>query len=384
MLTDCYLPRLGGIEVQVHDLSRHLVERGHEVEVFTATTGPQGQRWGAQDVVDGIRVHRLAIPLPGGLPVNPLAPFTLRKALREFDVAHIHMGVVSPFAVDAALVVDRLAMPSVMTWHCVLDRAEPVVDRLGVVRRWAAKGMVMNAVSAMAAEPVRRIVRPGGAADPAAAAAAAEVAVLPNGIDTAAWRCPPRPLLDDSQARFVSAMRLAPRKRPLPLLEIMARVRAAAPKVDVRLEIFGDGPQRDDVEKAIARLGAHQWVTLAGRVSREDLLARYAVSHVYVSPAELESFGIAALEARTVGLPVVARMGTGIAEFVTDDVNGYLAESDDEMVRRLTTLAVHQSVRSRMAAYNRATPPTQDWVTVTSLAEHEYARAIERRRSSTP
>ena len=131
-------------------------------------------------------------------------------------------------------------------------------------------------------------------------------------------------------------------------------------------------------------LGAHQWVTLAGRVSREDLLARYAVSDVYVSPAELESFGIAALEARTVGLPVVARMGTGIAEFVTDDVNGYLAESDDEMVRRLTTLAVHQSVRSRMAAYNRATPPTQDWVTVTSLAEHEYARAIERRRSSTP
>lgn len=371
MLTDCYLPRLGGIEVQVHDLSQRLVERGHEVEVFTATTGSEGQRWGAVELVDGIPVHRLAIPLPGGLPVNPLAPLTLRKALRRFDVAHIHMGVVSPFAVDAARVVDRLGMPAVMTWHCVLDRAEAVVDRLGVVRRWAAEGMVMTAVSTIAAAPVRRII-------------GADVTVLPNGIDTSAWRCPPRPLLDDPQARFVTAMRLAPRKRPLPLIEMMARVRAAAPKVDVRLEIFGDGPQRGDVEKAITRLGAHGWVTLAGRVSREELLARYAVADVYVSPAELESFGIAALEARTVGLPIVARAGTGIGEFVTDDVNGYLAESDDEMVRRLTTLAVHQSVRGRMAAYNRATPPIQDWTTVTTMAEGEYARAIGHRGAATP
>ena len=165
---------------------------------------------------------------------------------------------------------------------------------------------------------------------------------------------------------------------------MMVRVRAAAPKVDVRLEIFGDGPQRGDVEKAITRLGAHGWVTLAGRVSREELLARYAVADVYVSPAELESFGIAALEARTVGLPIVARAGTGIGEFVTDDVNGYLAESDDEMVRRLTTLAVHQSVRGRMAAYNRATPPIQDWTTVTTMAEGEYARAIGHRGAATP
>ena len=36
MLTDCYLPRLGGIEVQVHDLATRLVAAGHEVEVFTA------------------------------------------------------------------------------------------------------------------------------------------------------------------------------------------------------------------------------------------------------------------------------------------------------------------------------------------------------------
>ena len=37
LLSDCYLPRLGGIEVQVHDLAHHLTRAGHTVEVFTAT-----------------------------------------------------------------------------------------------------------------------------------------------------------------------------------------------------------------------------------------------------------------------------------------------------------------------------------------------------------
>ena len=102
MLTDCYLPRLGGIEVQTHDLAACLVERGHDVVVFTATPGAQGQRYGAVEAVDGVEVHRMALRLPWDLPVNPLAPLQLRSRLRGFDVAHVHMGVVSPFASDCA------------------------------------------------------------------------------------------------------------------------------------------------------------------------------------------------------------------------------------------------------------------------------------------
>ena len=77
LLSDCYLPRLGGIEVQVHDLAAQLTSRGHHVEVFTATPGTHGERHGATEVVDGITVHRMALRLPWDLPVNPLAPLTL-------------------------------------------------------------------------------------------------------------------------------------------------------------------------------------------------------------------------------------------------------------------------------------------------------------------
>ena len=109
MISDCYPPRVGGIESQVRDLSLRLLASGHEVEVFTATNGADGQRGGATEVVDGVTVHRLGARVPFGLPVNPGARALLRQRLAAggFDVAHVHVGVISPFAVDPKKNVER-------------------------------------------------------------------------------------------------------------------------------------------------------------------------------------------------------------------------------------------------------------------------------------
>lgn len=365
MLTDCYLPRLGGIEVQVHDLAARLAERGHDLVVFTATPGAGGLRHGAVEQVDGLDVHRMAIPLPGDLPVNPFARGELRRRLAGVDVAHVHMGVISPFAVDCAYVTTGMGLPTTMTWHCILGRTARLVDRLGVVRRWAARGMAMNAVSEIAAEPLRRIVGPGS-----------DVAVLPNGIDAATWRPASRPARDGT-VRIVTAMRLARRKRPLPFLRVARRMRQLLPAgAAVRLEIYGEGPDRPKLERYLAQHRMSDWVCLAGRQSRAALPQRYAAADIYVSPGELESFGIAALEARAAGLPVVGRRGSGIAEFVEDGRNGFLAGTDDEMAHRLAQLVLDVGLRQRMTEANLATPPRQDWSVVTDLAEAEYRRAV--------
>ncbi|MEO7234365.1 MAG: glycosyltransferase [Lapillicoccus sp.] len=367
LLSDCYLPRLGGIEVQTHDLAAQLVARGHEVAVFTATPGTHGERYGRVEVVDAVPVHRMALRLPWDLPVNPLAPRAMRERLAGFDVAHVHMGVVSPFAVDAAFLTTRMGLPTAMTWHCMLDRFAPVVSALGVVRRWAGGGMAMSAVSDVAAQPLRRVLGSAG-----------EVHVLPNGIDVAAWRPAPggvRP--DDGVVRFVTAMRLAARKRPVPMLRVLRRVRDLVPAdVPLHLEILGDGPDRGSVERYLAEHGMQGWVSLPGRVPRTSLRDRYAAADVYLSPARLESFGIAALEARTAGLPVVAPEGSGVGEFVRDGVNGYLTADDDAMAAALARLATDGDLRGRMRAHNLGQPPAQDWPRVADLAEAEYARAL--------
>ena len=370
LLSDCYLPRLGGIEVQTHDLARQLVALGHEVEVFTATQGAEGEMHGEITVVDGIPVHRLALHLPGQLPINPLAPPELRRRLvgGRFDVAHVQTGVVSPFAWDATRVTLRLGLPTAMTWHCMLGGLAPVFDAGRFVRRWAARGVAMSAVSDVAAEPLRGLVSPGSA-----------VSVLPNGIDVSRWAVgsverPPGPL------RLVTAMRLAKRKRPAALVDVVARAESMAGQGAITLTILGEGPERARVERHVREhdLG---WVRLPGRVSREELRERYAASDVYLSPARLESFGIAALEARTVGLPVIGRSGSGVGEFVRDGVNGLVVSSDSEMASAIAALATDPARVADMRAWNVAHRPEQEWSQVAQMAVHEYERAISLVRS---
>lgn len=364
LITDCYLPRLGGIEVQMHDLGRQLVALGHEVHAFTATRGADGTRHGTSSI-DGVIVHRLALPLPGDVPVNPLAPPTLRRLLRGFDVAHVAMGVVSPFAMDGTRVALGLGLPTAVTWHCVQDDFRVVVRLAGFVRRWSARGAALSAVSTVAAAPLQGL-------------STTPVAVLPNGIDVAQW-APSAPLRVPSGriVQVVSAMRLARRKRPAELVTAVgtARTTLAAGGVDLRLTILGDGPQRGSVERAARAFGG-DWLSLPGRVSRDQLRSIYLDSDLYVAPARLEAFGIAALEARTVGLPVVSPRVSGVSEFVADGVNGVLVgDTEDDLAGGLVRLAGDPGLLQRITVTNQTTAPACDWSDVVQAAVAEYRRA---------
>jgi glycosyltransferase involved in cell wall biosynthesis len=221
----------------------------------------------------------------------------------------------------------------------------------------------MSAVSDVAAEPLRRLVGPGAA-----------VGVLPNGIDVARWAVGPL-VREPGPLRLVTAMRLAARKRPAALVGLVAEAERRAGPGSVSLTVLGDGPDRRKVETLVRERGL-DWVSLPGRVSRDELRERYAVADVYLSPARLESFGIAALEARTVGLPVIGRSGSGVGEFVTDGVNGLVVSSDSEMTDAIARLAADPEEVARLRRFNVEHPPDQEWSRVAALAVAEYQRAV--------
>jgi glycogen(starch) synthase len=372
LLSDCYPPRVGGIERQVHDLAHHLVAAGHEVEVFTATAGPDGERGGAVVDESGVVVHRMALPLPGGVPVNPLAPKEVRRRLDAggFDVAHAHLGVVSPFATDLTRVALAADLPVVATFHCVIDRSAPAFRAAGHLRRWAERGVALNAVSSMAAARV------------SAAAGDAPVEVVGNGIDAGWWReglpaAPgaPGPVPGGRPVHVTTVMRLVSRKRPRSLLRVLRGARDMLdPSVPLRATIAGEGPQRRLMERYLAHHDMH-WVDLPGRLDREGVRALHQSADLYLSTARLEAFGIAALEAQTTGLPVVAPRGTGVEDFVTPGVDGLLEPSDIAVARGVARLAADAGERERMRAHLRSTPPRQDWSSVVRSTVGEYRRA---------
>ncbi len=66
------------------------------------------------------------------------------------------------------------------------------------------------------------------------------------------------------------------------------------------------------MERYLRANGMNGWVSLPGRYSRDQIHELLASADVFVAPAPRESFGLAALEARVAGVPVVARTQSGV------------------------------------------------------------------------
>ena len=181
---------------------------------------------------------------------------------------------------------------------------------------------------------------------------------------------------DPGDVLVVAVMRLAPRKRPVPLLRMLRDAREALPPgVRLRAVVVGEGPQRAAMERFLRANAMTGWVELVGRWDRDRIRELYRRADLFVAPAVLESFGIAALEARCAGLPVLGRSQSGVREFVADGVEGALAPTDGDLTAALVRLAASPALRRRIGDHNRAVPVSVTWPDVLARTTAAYHRA---------
>ena len=361
-VTDAYLPKQGGIEVQVHDLASRQRLAGHEVAVMTCAPVPEGEA--SQDGDDGLAVHRVRRPWGRVRRTNALVHEHYRT--HRPDVVHVHLSVLSPLAILGVRAAARSGVPVLVTLHSLWWYATPLYRIAHWLLRWGRWRVHWGAVSELAAGPLRSIVGPG-----------VDVSVLPNGVEPDHWTVEPAER-DPREVVVVSVMRLAARKRPKALLTAVRRARAQLPDdVRLRVVVVGDGPLMGRLTRQVARSGLTGVVELAGRMERDQIRDLYRRADAYLAPAILESFGIAALEARCAGVPVIARRQTGIADFITDGEHGLLARDDQGLADALVRLALDPQLRARMATANRACAPETGWADVLQRCELAYKVAHE-------
>jgi glycosyltransferase involved in cell wall biosynthesis len=362
-VSDGYAPRLGGIERHVEDLAAHQADDGHRVTVVT--TVPGAESGGAQ--VDVIRPEPGTAAGPTRMR-HTWAPHAARlDVISSADVVHVHSSAVSPLAYLALATARRERVATVVTMHSLLATASPIFRAADALLGWRADAVVWSAVSEAAARPLRRAL---GESRP--------VVVLPNAVDTQAWRiC--RPPTDPHRVVIANVGRLSRRKRPAQLLRMLRRARSAVP-AHIKLEaiIVGDGPMREGLERYVERHGLQEWVRLVGAATRQQIREFYADVDLYVAPAVLESFGIAALEARCAGLPVIARAQGGVADFVTHGEDGLLARDDASLTDALVRLATDPALRTSMRQHASSVLPPFDWTDVLPRTYAVYDCAVAR------
>jgi glycosyltransferase involved in cell wall biosynthesis len=359
LVCDWFLPRVGGIERHLDQLSAHLAAAGHDVTVITPT---KGNTFAAS----GVRVQRMPARLmPGvGLIWTPASFRRIGQAIRRgaFDVVHVHSSIISPAAYAAVYHAQAAGVPTVSTGHSIWGGFTTAFRAADRCWNWARWPVAFSSVSERVARELRPLVAPQ------------PVDILPNAIDPSEWKLPPRP--DAGVINLACVMRLAPRKRGAALLIALRDVRAQLPKSRrICLHFAGDGPERGRLERLVHVFDLKDSVRFLGVQTTTEVKALLARSHLFVLPSKLEAFGIAALEARAAGVPVVAMKEGGVSEFIADGREGLLAEDDAGLARALLRLCSDDALRNGIADHNRDTPVKFTWEHALAVHLETYRRA---------
>jgi N-acetyl-alpha-D-glucosaminyl L-malate synthase BshA len=145
-------------------------------------------------------------------------------------------------------------------------------------------------------------------------------------------------------------------KRVQDCIRVLAEVRR---HTDARLLMAGDGPERGPAEHLAWQLGVNRHVEFLGKQNQVERLIRLA--HVLLMPSEMESFGLAALEAMACGVPAVGTRVGGVPELITDGEDGFLEKVGDieGQSNRVVQLLTDDALHTRMAQAARKTASTR-------------------------
>lgn len=336
-----YPETLGGVEMRNFDLARALAARGHTVVLGSLSDGQTGS-------IDGLEI------LPVGRPharYNPGGQRSTREALRmAWGCARVDLGRFDlietaniPYIhlVPLAWRCRRHRKPLLVTWYEYWggywrDYLGPLKWRAYAAIEWccAQLGDGAVAVSRLTWERVdaRRRKR--------------DLGLLSIGIDadTILGRAASAP----AGPPLIYAGRLMQEKRVDLLLRALALLPESIPSVALRskplLTVIGDGPEEASLHALADELGISDVVRFLGRLPEvEDVWHHLGSARVALQPSEREGFGIFALEAMAVGLPVVycPSPENAMTELVESDVHGLAVEPTPEafaeaIVRLLT------------------------------------------------
>jgi N-acetyl-alpha-D-glucosaminyl L-malate synthase BshA len=308
----CYA-HFGGSGVVASELGRELARRGHEVHLIASHLP-----FRLRSFEPNIFFHEAT---PAVYPVFEEAPSNLALATKMvevtenymLDVMHVHYAM--PFATSAYLAKQIMlprALGVVTTLHgtdITVVGAEPSFFRITQFSMQSSDRL--TAVSRFLKE---RAEATFGFTKP--------IEVIYNFVDPHVF-APKR----DSRIRLAApgtkvlmhASNFRPVKNIPVVIQVFAEVRK---KLQAKLVMVGDGPEKAAAEQLARELGVHRDVLFLGNQDcMEEMLP---LADVFLLPSSSESFGLVALEAMSAEVPVICSNAGGLSEVVEHGFTGFL------------------------------------------------------------
>jgi glycosyltransferase involved in cell wall biosynthesis len=375
----------GGQNVHVAALAAGLVERGHDVTVFSRRDNASAPVRVAAP--EGYLVEHVPAGPPTDVPKDELLQYMPafaeylghRWRVEPFDVVHAHFWMSGVASVQAAR---KTGLPVIQTFHAlgtVKKRNQGVRDTSPAARISLEKRLCRSVdhVIATCSDEVRELRAMG--------LPASRASIIPCGVDVSAFRPEERSTAD--KPRLLVIGRLVERKGVGNVIEAVAQL----PGVEL---VIAGGPSSDalDADPEVCRLrqladelGVADRVTFLGSVSRSDVPKLMCSVDIVVAVPWYEPFGIVPVEAMACGRPVVGSAVGGLLDTVLPGVTGELVppRRPDLLAPVLRDLLADPRRREAYGAAGHARAvQTYQWQQVASATEDVYASVAAPLRQS--
>ncbi|HCK05775.1 MAG TPA: N-acetyl-alpha-D-glucosaminyl L-malate synthase BshA [Flavobacteriaceae bacterium] len=366
----CY-PTFGGSGVLATELGIALADMGHQVHFVTYK-----QPFKLALLSHHVHFHEVAVP---DYPLFRYQPYELALSSKlvnvvkahNIELLHVHYAIPHAYAgymAQQMLLEEGIKIPMVTTLHgtdITLVGNHPFY-KPAVTFSINNSDAVTSVSESLKQDTLNHftIKRP--------------IEVIPNFIDLSKMGqqdgpCERNAMAEPHERIITHVSNLRPLKRLTDVIEIFDQILEQCP---ARLVIVGDGPDKDRAKALIEQKGIKSKVQFMG--NSDEVHKILCLTDLFLLPSEIESFGLAALEAMACRVPVISTNAGGLPEVNKHGFSGYLSDVGDVDAMAKNALSILKDDKTLDQFKDQARAQAQSFAIELIVPQYErlYAKTI--------
>lgn len=347
IFSDTYIPQINGVSTSIEMLRKGLEKNGHKV--YIVTVNPRGLKYKYDENV-------LRIP---GVPIGifdyrltSVYPALAIKTIKSWNLDVIHSQTEFGIGTFARIISKQLNIPLVHTYHTMYEDYIHYITK-GYFKKTSKKLVEYLTLFYCDSTATELIVPTKKTYDlfKEKYKVKRNVHIIPTGIEIEKYS---KNYSLDKINKLKKSLKINDEKvlifvGRLGLEKSVDFLIENHKKINAKLLIIGDGPERTNLEKLVKKLKLNNKVIFTGKVALKDIGLYYKLGDIFVTASKTETQGLTVIEALAASLPVVAINDESFIEPIKNDYNGYLFNNNKEYISYINSLIDNKNKLARLS-----------------------------------